>query len=328
MNQTAKRRSGIHDQSPGYWLIHCCVVWITRCLRYRETCCTWRQRQKKEDTSELNKLGCSSSSRLLIMWTGVHPFVTPDSLSLASMSSSHHLVQAASATPSSPFHPPCTYATSCSCHRSPCPIWQSQTEQQLTAHNFASFWFRLMPRAAWVTIIAHRSSVALLERNEAENDCTCCGSCFLFQGCEFSFLVAMEGQKKKRKEQHENTKFDLPVLPPRPRLLFSLFASLPPSFFISPLGPFQQSLLLFGLEKEKKHCFNFIFFFSFSFFRLFFHTSVRCSKPSSADWSESGKLCCQAGLIFTSMCWVKTLRRSDISDYQLHLKWFLGQKSF
>lgn len=162
-----------------------------------------------------------------------------------SVSSSHPLVQAASANPSFLFHPPYTYATSCSCHRSPCPIGQSQTEQQLTAHSFASFWFRLMPRAAGVRIIAHRSSVALLERNEAENDRACCGSCFPFQGCEFSFLVVMEGRRKEK----NNTKtwslisrslFFHPVSCFLSLLLFPLpFLSWPFSFFS----------LLFGLEK-------------------------------------------------------------------------------
>lgn len=52
-------------------------------------------------------------------------------------------------------------------------------------------------------------------------------------------------------------------------------------------------------------------------FSVIFHTSVRCRKPSSADWSESGKLCHQAGLIFTSIRWVKTLPpQLRISDYQ------------
>lgn len=52
-------------------------------------------------------------------------------------------------------------------------------------------------------------------------------------------------------------------------------------------------------------------------FSVIFHTSVRCRKPSSADWSESGKLCHQAGLIFTSIRWVKTLpTQLRISDYQ------------
>lgn len=164
---------------------------------------------------------------------------------LVSVSSSHPLVQAASANPSFPFHPPYTYATSCSCHRSPCPIWQSQTEQQLTAHSFASFWFRLMPRAAGVRIIAHRSSVALLEWNEGENDRACCGSCFPFQGCEFSFIVVMEGRRKEK----NNTKTRSLIS----RSLFFHLVSCFLSLLLFPLPflswPFSIFFLLFGLEK-------------------------------------------------------------------------------
>lgn len=228
-----------------------------------------------------------------------------------SVSSSHPLVQAASANPSFPFHPPYTYATSCSCHRSPCPIWQSQTEQQLTAHSFASFWFRLMPRAAGVRIIAHRSSVALLEWNEAEDDRACCGSCFPFQGCEFSFLVVMTGRRKEK----NNTKTRSLIS----RSLFFHLVSCFLSLLLFPLPflswPFSIFFCCLVLRSKKTKRFHFIFFFSFSCFRLFF--TRQCRKPSSADWSESGKLCHQAGLIFTSIRGVKTLPpQLRISDYQ------------
>lgn len=73
-------------------------------------------------------------------------------------------------------------------------------------------------------------------------------------------------------------KFDLPIPVLPPRLLFSLFASLPPSFFISALFIFFP-VVWFGEVKKPKRL-HFIFFFSFSCFRLFFTRQCGVENPA------------------------------------------------
>lgn len=243
---------------------------------------------------------------------------------LVSVSSSHPLVQAASANPSFPFHPPYTYATSCSCHRSPCPIWQSQTEQQLTAHSFASFWFRLMPRAAGVRIIAHRSSVALLEWNEGENDRACCGSCFPFQGCEFSFLVVMEGRRKEKNNRKTRSLIS--------RSLFFHLVSCFLSLLLFPLPflswPFSIFFCCLVWRSKKTKRFHFIFFFSFSCFRLFFTRQCGVENPARLIDLNLGNFVTKQGWFLLQYVEWKHSHHSYALVITNHLKWFLGQKWF
>lgn len=326
MNQTAKRTSGmIHDQSRGYSLIRCCVVWITRCpesLRYCETCCTWRQRQHKYDTPELNKLWCSSSSRLLIMWTGVHRFVSPDSLSLASVSPC--LLPTLSSRLLQLIPPPVFIHPTLMLLAVPAivPLVQSGRAKRSSSSlptaspPFDSDWCREPPGSE-----SSPTALLWLFSNRMRQKMIVHVVKVVSRFKVVSSVSSWWWKDRRRKEQHENRKFDLPIPVLPPRLLFSLFASLPPSFFISPLGPFQffyknHFCCLVWRSKKTQNAFISSFSFHFHVFGNF-HTSVRCSKPSSADWSESGKLCHQAGLIFTSICWVKTLQpQLRISDYQ------------
>ncbi len=57
----------------------------------------------------------------------------------------------------------------------------------------------------WVKIIAHHSSVVLLKWNEAENDYSCSGSCFLFQGRGFSFIARKHLSILKLKNQNQKS---------------------------------------------------------------------------------------------------------------------------
>lgn len=250
------------------------------------------------------------------MWTGVHPFITPDSLSLASVSPcllptlSSRLLQLI--PPSFFIHPTLMLLAVPAI----VPLVQSGRAKRSSSSlptaspPFGPDWCREPPGSEssptallWLFLNGMRQKMIVHVVEVVSR--------FKVVSSVFSWWWKEE-EKKRTTRKHE-------VWSPDPcsstsSLVFSLCFSSPFLFYLGPFH-FFSCCLVWRSKKTKTlsfHLFLFIFMFS-----VIFHTSVRCRKPSSADWSESGRLCHQAGLIFTSIRWVKTLpTQLRISDYQ------------
>lgn len=200
----------------------------------RETCCTWRQRQYKYDqnlTSVDARLPRARSSReqmCTLLLLQIH---------------SHPLVQAASATPSFPFHPPYTYATSCSCHR---PLVQSGSAKRSSSS---------LPTASPPQIDGES------RRGQNHRPPLFCGSsrtewgrkwlCMLWKLFPVSRLRVQfsrgDGRKKKRTtRKHEVWSLFFHLVS------YFLSLLLVPLPFLSHLLALFNVFLLFGLEKCRK----------------------------------------------------------------------------
>lgn len=220
----------------------------------RETCCTWRRQHKYDQnlTSVDARLPRARSSReqvctLLLLQILSHSpaclrvFFPPSrpgcfSYSLLPFSSTLHLRYEL-------FLP-----------SSPCPIWQSQTEQQLTAHSFASSdWWREPPGS-------ESSPTALLwlfsngVRQEMIVHVVEVVSRFKVVSSVFSWWWKEE--EVRCPDPCSSTS----------SLIFSLCFSSPFLFYLTSWP------------------------FSMFFCCLVWRSVERCRKCSSADWSESGKL--------------------------------------